>query len=256
MLLLVAVFGVGLLTESPEEPGAILHAIPVVLVAIALGAVAGSLAGVLAGALFWIAVAYHDADHDALEIGYRIVGSSSSGASPGRLPPGSSRRSKGASASYLGLLHPEDRELVDSTVRHSFGSDQPFSFTHRLVRPNGEVRFVQSNGRAFLENETTVRMAGTALDVTERILAEREAADAHEELALREELGRRAVELNDEVVQGLALSGYLLSAGDAEAATASLRATLGRAQKLVGDLIDADGLEAGGLRRERPAEID
>jgi len=51
------------------------------------------------------------------------------------------------------------------------------------------------------------------------VLAEREAADAREELALREELGRRAVELNDEVVQGLALSGYLLSAGDAEAAT-------------------------------------
>ncbi len=36
VLLLVAVFGLGLLTESPDEPGAILYAIPVVLVAIAL----------------------------------------------------------------------------------------------------------------------------------------------------------------------------------------------------------------------------
>ena len=89
-----------------------------------------------------------------------------------------------------------------------------------------------------------------------RVAAEREAAEALGQLALREELARRAVELNDEVVQGLALSGYLLAAGDAEAATTSLRATLGRAQRIVGELIATGGVEPGRLRRERAADAD
>ena len=89
-----------------------------------------------------------------------------------------------------------------------------------------------------------------------RVAAEREAADARTRLALREELARRAVELNDEVVQGLALSGYLLSAGDAEAARSSLRSTLGRAQEIVGELIASGPLEPGALRRDRAADVD
>lgn len=89
-----------------------------------------------------------------------------------------------------------------------------------------------------------------------RVTAEREATEARLHLAVREELARRAVELNDEVVQGLALSRYLLSAGDAEAATTSLRSTLGRAQKIVGELIASGPLEPGALRRERAADVD
>jgi hypothetical protein len=77
-----------------------------------------------------------------------------------------------------------------------------------------------------------------------------------EQLAqLERELRSRAAELNDTVVQGLALSRYQLAAGDATAAAATLAATLERAQELVTDLMGEVELEAGVLRRSRAADV-
>jgi K+-sensing histidine kinase KdpD len=184
VLLLLAIFLLGIVLEAPSEPGAILYAIPVVLIALAVGPAAGALAGVTAGVLFWVAARYHDQSFDVFEMGYRLV------------------------------------VLV------------------------------------FLGAFAGVLAARLAASERSRDAAEREAAEAQNRLARREELGRRAVELNDEVVQGLALSGYLLSAGDTEAAAASLRSTLTRAQRIVGDLIETGDLEPGALRRDEPADVD
>lgn len=158
-------------------------------------------------------------------------------------------------AEYLTRLHPEDRASVEGMVRTAFETHEGFAFRHRVLRPDGSVRVVDSTGSVTLAGDEVVRMAGTAHDVTERVAAEEEALAAREQLALEEERGRRAVELNDEVVQGLALSGYLLAGGRPDAARDVLAATLGRAQGLVGDLIGPD-VEAGSLRRDRPAASD
>lgn len=310
-LFLAIVFLIGLATESPTEPAAIVYAIPVVLIAIAFGPVTGAITGAVAGGLFWFAARYQAGGIDSLQILYRlgvlVFLGTIAGVLARRLE--SSEQSERASRelaeqvaerleeaqrtahlgswewdvaadslswsdelyrifgvtperfettydSYLSLIHPDDRELVEGTVGLAFETHERFAFSHRVVRPDGLVRVVESTGRAFVQNGQVVRMAGTALDVTERTAIEAEARAAREELLLREERGDRAVELNDEVVQGLALSGYLLSAGDTDAATAALRSTLDRAKRLVGDLIEADELEPGGLRREKPAEIE
>jgi gas vesicle protein len=80
-------------------------------------------------------------------------------------------------------------------------------------------------------------------------------AEAEQGAQLEQELRSRAVELNDTVVQGLALSRYQLAADDTTAAAATLAATLERAQELVADLMGDVELEAGALRRARPADV-
>jgi len=80
-------------------------------------------------------------------------------------------------------------------------------------------------------------------------------AQAVHEAQLQAELRSRAVELNDTVVQGLALSRYQIDGGDPTAAADTLTATLGRAQELVADLMGDVELEPGSLRRARGADV-
>ena len=45
----------------------------------------------------------------------------------------------------------------------------------RIVRPDGEVRYLSSNGEVIMDADgTPVRMRGTCVDITERVLADRE----------------------------------------------------------------------------------
>lgn len=67
----------------------------------------------------------------------------------------------------------------------------------------------------------------------------------------------QALEINDNVVQGLAVAKYALDAGDDARARETLDATLAKARTLVGELLGEQGsdtrLGAGDLRRARPA---
>ena len=80
-------------------------------------------------------------------------------------------------------------------------------------------------------------------------------SEAEHASQLQHELRSRAVELNDTVVQGLALSRYQIDGGDATAAADTLETTLGRAQELVADLMGDKELEPGALRRARAADV-
>jgi PAS domain S-box-containing protein len=70
---------------------------------------------------------------------------------------------------YLERVHPEDRELVRQTVRRAYEEREPFLYDHRIVLPDGGVRWTQSRGRVVTDDEgNPVRMVGTAQDVTGR----------------------------------------------------------------------------------------
>jgi PAS domain S-box-containing protein len=70
---------------------------------------------------------------------------------------------------YLESVHPDDRALVRDTVRTAYERGEPFLFDHRIVLPDGGVRWTQSRGRVVTDEAgTPVRMVGTAQDVTER----------------------------------------------------------------------------------------
>jgi PAS domain S-box-containing protein len=102
------------------------------------------------------------------------------GVSPGDVVP-----------SYEGFLervHPDDRAAVDRGVRMALERRDPFSFEHRLVRPDGSVRTMYARGLvACDEAGNPVRMTGVGQDITERKQAEEARAQLiHEQAARRE----------------------------------------------------------------------
>ncbi len=77
-------------------------------------------------------------------------------------------------AAYLALLHPEDRAMVDARVQKAYADGKPYVVDHRILRPDGAVRFIHSDGQVFQDpTGKVVRMAGTAQDVTEVVEAKR-----------------------------------------------------------------------------------
>jgi hypothetical protein len=74
------------------------------------------------------------------------------------------------------------------------------------------------------------------------------------ELQRRELNERHAVEINDNIIQGLALAKYQLQRGEGEASATQLADTLREAQRLVSGLLGDAEVQAGQLRREAAAE--
>lgn len=74
---------------------------------------------------------------------------------------------------FIAALHPEDKERVLAAVKSAIQEDAPYDLDFRIVRPDGDVRFVSAQGH--IERSPTgkpVRMAGTVHDVTLRKTAE------------------------------------------------------------------------------------
>jgi PAS domain S-box-containing protein len=68
---------------------------------------------------------------------------------------------------YLKFIHPEDRKRVNGTVKRSLNTPRTYSFEHRVVRPDGSVRYLHGNGQPILDkNGKVVKMVGTAQDIT------------------------------------------------------------------------------------------
>ncbi|MDQ3855822.1 MAG: PAS domain-containing protein, partial [Chloroflexota bacterium] len=70
---------------------------------------------------------------------------------------------------FLSLVHHDDLERVRRAVWEALYEDKPYSFDHRIVRPNGEVRYVHRQGRVARDSTgRAVQMVGTIHDITER----------------------------------------------------------------------------------------
>jgi len=79
---------------------------------------------------------------------------------------------KGTFEAFLELVHPEDRSLVEQAVNKTLalGTAQ---VEHRIVRPNGEVRFVRERTETFhISDGKAVRIVGTCQDITDQKAAE------------------------------------------------------------------------------------
>jgi signal transduction histidine kinase len=71
--------------------------------------------------------------------------------------------------SFIERVHPEDRAMVREHVERAYADGRPFTFEHRLVHPDGTVRWALSRGRVVTdEHGKPVRMVGTGQDVTDR----------------------------------------------------------------------------------------
>jgi diguanylate cyclase (GGDEF)-like protein/PAS domain S-box-containing protein len=72
-------------------------------------------------------------------------------------------------------FHPEDRHLLEASIDGAISQHGSFDFEHRIVRPDGEIRWVYRRGEVVRgEREEILRVFGTVHDITERkVLEER-----------------------------------------------------------------------------------
>jgi PAS domain S-box-containing protein len=71
--------------------------------------------------------------------------------------------------SYLERVHPEDRELVEQVVGRALEDHQRYAFDHRVILPDGSVRYLHGRGRVDLdEGGRPARLIGSGQDITER----------------------------------------------------------------------------------------
>jgi PAS domain S-box-containing protein len=88
----------------------------------------------------------------------------------------------------LSIIHPDDREAVMRAVSEAGQQEEPFVLEYRIVRADGEVRWVLDRGQMIPGPGGRLWMDGAIFDVTERRAAE-EALRRHEiEQARTEEL--------------------------------------------------------------------
>lgn len=74
---------------------------------------------------------------------------------------------------FMILLHPDDRAQVDQIINQAIQNKSAFTFYHRIIRPDGEIRTLLAQGQPILnEGGELIRMIGTGQDITETRQAE------------------------------------------------------------------------------------
>jgi len=159
---------------------------------------------------------------------------------------------------FLSMIHPDDQERIRAIHQKSYATGEPYEMIERIVRPDGEVRYLSSNGQVVTDdNGNPVRMRGTCIDITERVHAEEErelqAARVQEEQTRRQ----AALEINDSVVQGLTAALYALELEDTDAVRDYVRRTLDAARAIITDLVGprTGPVAPGDLVRTSPSSL-
>ncbi|HWO32116.1 MAG TPA: PAS domain-containing protein, partial [Candidatus Acidoferrum sp.] len=88
------------------------------------------------------------------------------GLDPASKPPGLQE--------YLDFLHPQDRQSMADLITGISAGASPFDATKRIVRPDGDVRYIRCVGVPVLENKILKKYVGSAMDVTEHELLTQE----------------------------------------------------------------------------------
>lgn len=88
---------------------------------------------------------------------------------------------------YRRFVHADDRDMIAAVLARAIETKQPFSYVHRIIRPDGSLRWVRGRGKPVVDaNGRVVRMVGSGQDITDshrNAEAQRLLADASEALA-------------------------------------------------------------------------
>ena len=71
--------------------------------------------------------------------------------------------------SFLQLVHAEDRGLIQEAWARALASNSAYELEHRIVRPDGEVRFIYTKARSFRDQaDGVIHWIGSSSDITDR----------------------------------------------------------------------------------------
>ncbi len=125
---------------------------------------------------------------------------------------------------FFSLVHPEDLERLRQTMEEGARSEMGTRVEYRIVRPDGNIRWLSSLARPQSNASGEVeRMMGVSLDITERKLMEDQLKEQLQEIEnLKERLQQENIYLNEEIKllgehteivgQGLAMKEVLAQA--------------------------------------------
>lgn len=89
---------------------------------------------------------------------------------------------------FFDLVHPDDRRKVRSALEGTILSGTPYSIDHRIIRPDGAVRWLHEEGARVLGPGPLRRVLGTVHDISER-------------KSIEDRIHRLNAELEDRVVE-------------------------------------------------------
>lgn len=70
---------------------------------------------------------------------------------------------------FVGYIHPDDQDFVKRAITHTTDDGKDFEIEHRIVRPDGQTRWILTRGRLVLDqNGNPMRIIGVASDISER----------------------------------------------------------------------------------------
>lgn len=76
---------------------------------------------------------------------------------------------------FLNSIHKDDRPLVQEAVRRALEENEDYSIEHRIVLPDGSVRYVHERSQVLRsEDGKPIKMMGTVQDVTDKKLVDME----------------------------------------------------------------------------------
>ena len=113
---------------------------------------------------------------------------------------------------WIEYLHPEDREMILGSVQSLYEGAEEFSWEGRIIRADGEVRWIEGRGRGqYNEAGELIGMGGTAVDIHDRVEQSRELAETTRRLALLRGVAEAANSSNN-LLDTLLQAGAVISA--------------------------------------------
>ncbi|OIO71064.1 MAG: hypothetical protein COW19_00360 [Zetaproteobacteria bacterium CG12_big_fil_rev_8_21_14_0_65_55_1124] len=80
---------------------------------------------------------------------------------------------------FLSAVHPEDRQLLEDSLREALARQPTYSIEHRILQPDGTLRHVHEQAEVIRGKDgQPISMLGTVLDITERKQAEQALHDS------------------------------------------------------------------------------
>jgi PAS domain S-box-containing protein len=71
---------------------------------------------------------------------------------------------------YLATVHPQDRDFMAETIKRMHAERSGCDVKKRIIRPNGDLRYIRCVGIPVVEGEVLKGFLGTAIDITEQEL--------------------------------------------------------------------------------------